>query len=264
VHFPEQRFGVIVLANSGIASPVRAAFDVADIYLEKDLGPRAAADAPVAARAVDVTPAILQKYVGTYKLGPGWYVRVRLDGRSLRSQASGENEVAMTARSDSTFWVDAYGATITFQRDGSGRVTHFVYRDRRAPRMEENAATQPARLADYAGTYESAELQTTYIVEERAGSLVMRHRRHGTVPLTAGWKATSRRRSGFSSRWSSSGCGGTRDRVRGERRRAQSQHSVCQSAIGADRIAHQQWRRHSLEGMAKAGEDGQLSWSSAR
>jgi CubicO group peptidase (beta-lactamase class C family) len=188
VHFPEQHFGVIVLANSGIASPVRAAFDVADIYLEKDLGPRAAADAPVAQRTVEVAPAILQQYVGTYKLGPGWYVRIRLDGRALRTQASGENEFAMTARSDSTFWVDAYGATITFQRDATGKVTHFAYQGRRAPRMAESAATRPVQLADYAGTYESAELQTTYTVDVRNGSLVLRHRRHGTVPLNAGWE----------------------------------------------------------------------------
>lgn len=188
VHFPEQHFGVIVLANSGVASPVRAAYDVADIYLARELGPRAAADAPVAARPVDVAPTTLQQYVGTYKLGPGWYVRIRLDGRALRTQASGENEFPMTARSDSTFWIDAYGATITFQRDAAGKVTHFVYRDRRAPRMEEAAATRPVNLADYAGTYESAELQTTYVVEERNGSVVLRHRRHGTVPLTAGWE----------------------------------------------------------------------------
>jgi CubicO group peptidase (beta-lactamase class C family) len=188
VHFPEQRFGVIVLANSGIASPVRAAYDVADIYLEGELGPRAAVDAPVTARAVDVAPATLQQYAGTYKLGPGWYVRIRLDGRALRTQASGDNEFPMTARSDSTFWVDAYGATITFQRDATGKVTHFVYRDRRAPRMAETAATRPVNLADYAGTYESTELLTTYVVEERSGALVLRHRRHGTVPLTAGWE----------------------------------------------------------------------------
>jgi len=187
VHFPEQRFGVIVLGNSGIASPVRAAFDIADIYLDRELGARAAADAPVPAKAVDVAPATLQQYTGTYKLGPGWYVRIRLDGRSLRTQASGENEFSMTAQSDSTFWVDAYGATITFPRDAAGKVTHLVYRDQRAPRMEETAATRTVRLADYVGEYESAELQTTYIVEERAGSLVLRHRRHGTVPLTAGW-----------------------------------------------------------------------------
>lgn len=188
VHFPQQRFGVIVLANSGTANPGRAAFEVADIYLERELAPRTAGAAPETAKTVEVSADILRNYVGVYRLGPGWYVRVRQDGRVLKAQASGENEFPMSARSDSVFWVDAYGASITFQRDAAGKVTHFLYRDRRAPRMDESRATRAAQVSDYVGSYVSDELQATYEVEQKGGSLVMQHRRHGTIPLTPGWE----------------------------------------------------------------------------
>ena len=188
VHFPKQKFGVIVLGNSPIANPARAAFEIADIYLEKELAARAESPTPETGGTVDVSADVLRHYVGVYKLGPGWYVRIRQDGRTLRAQASGENEFPMSARSDSVFWVDAYGATISFRRDDSGRVTHFVYRDRRAPRMDETRATRPAGTADFVGSYVSDELQTTYEVAQRNDSLVLRHRRHGTIPLTPGWE----------------------------------------------------------------------------
>jgi CubicO group peptidase (beta-lactamase class C family) len=188
VHFPNQKFGVIVLGNSPIANPSRAAFEIADIYLEKELAPRAASPTPETGRTVEVSTDVLRNYVGVYKLGPGWYVRIRQDGRTLRAQASGENEFPMSARSDSVFWVDAYGATISFRRDDTGRVTHFVYRDRRAPRMDETRATRPAGTVDFVGSYVSDELQTTYEVVQRNDSLVLRHRRHGTIPLTPGWE----------------------------------------------------------------------------
>ena len=138
--------------------------------------------------ASEVSTDVLRNYVGVYKLGPGWYVRIRQDGRTLRAQASGENEFPMSARSDSVFWVDAYGATISFRRDDTGRVTHFMYRDRRAPRMDDTRATRPAGTADFVGSYVSDELQTTYEVVQRSDSLVLRHRRHGTIPLTPGWE----------------------------------------------------------------------------
>ena len=188
VHFPNQKFGVIVLGNSPVANPSRAAFEIADIYLEKELAPRAASPTPETGRTVEVSTDVLRNYVGVYKLGPGWYVRIRQDGRTLRAQASGENEFAMSARSDSVFWVDAYGATISFRRDDTGRVTHFMYRDRRAPRMDDTRATRPAGTADFVGSYVSDELQTTYEVVQRNDSLVLRHRRHGTIPLTPGWE----------------------------------------------------------------------------
>ena len=44
------------------------------------------------------------------------------------------------------------------------------------------------QAADFAGEYESGELETRYRVEVKDGGLVMHHARHGTIPLTQLWK----------------------------------------------------------------------------
>jgi CubicO group peptidase (beta-lactamase class C family) len=190
VHFPQQRFGVIVLANSGIANVPRAAFDLADIYLEGVLGPRPAVaeSAPRAGEPPVTVPAnVLSRYEGVYKLAPGWYVEIRHRNGALSAQATAEREFPMAARTSNVFWVDAYGSTITFV-DSAGRTTHVMYRGRRAPRVDQASQTRVDPLERFAGTYHSEELATTYVVAVRNGSLVLQHRRHGTIPLTPAWQ----------------------------------------------------------------------------
>ena len=189
IHFPQQRFGVVVLSNGGGINPSRAAFDLADIYLAKELGPRAppAADALANGPSVDVPVARLDRYAGLYRLGPGWYVRIRRDGSALKARATREGEAAMVARSDTSFWVQQYNAPMTF-RAVAGQPVQLTYRGRSFPKLEEAAPPTAARLRDYAGEYESDELKTTYRVEVSDSGLVMKHFRHGTIALTHQWK----------------------------------------------------------------------------
>lgn len=187
IHFPEQRLGVVVLANSGSINASRAAFDIADAFL----GPQAVAAAPdtsLRARPTIALPArTLDEYAGVYRLGPGWYLTIVRDGNALRTRATNEDEFAMLAKSEREFWVDAYNNGIVFRRDLSGRVTSITYRNARAPRIEA-AALGPApserELAALAGTYESAELGTSYELRVKDGKLVASHFRHGEAPLT--------------------------------------------------------------------------------
>ena len=85
---PATALGVIVLANSGVVNPTRASCAIADMFLEKELGPRAPANtnALATAPAVDVSPAVLDRYTGLYKLG-GVYVRVRRETLGRRPVA---------------------------------------------------------------------------------------------------------------------------------------------------------------------------------
>lgn len=188
VHFPQQRFGVIVLANSGNSNPTRSAHNIADLFLESELGPRAAPATPASATEVTIAPSLLERYAGIYRLGPGWYIRIRRDGLALRAQASREAEVAMIAQSDTTFWVESYSAPIAFARAGAGEGVQLVYRGRRTPKLVEPPPKAITQLAEFAGVYESGELQASYIVEVRDGALVMRHRRHGIITLTHLWE----------------------------------------------------------------------------
>ncbi|MGH7470702.1 MAG: hypothetical protein ACRENP_22365 [Longimicrobiales bacterium] len=187
MHFPQQKFGVIVLANSSM-NVGRAAFNVADIYLGNLLGPVAAAANPLAtAVTVDVSPALLDRYAGLYRLGAGWYVRLRRDGSVLKTQATREAEFPLAARSDTSFWVQAYSAPMTFQTS-AGQPVHMTYRGRRIPKLEEPATVSTDRLREFVGDYESSELQTVYRIELADSGLVLKHRRHTPIKLTHLWK----------------------------------------------------------------------------
>ncbi len=191
VTFPEQRLGVVVLANSGSLNPSRAAFDVADIYL----GPTtvaAARDTTLRARpTVDVPRAALDANAGLYRLAPGWYLEIRRDGEMLRTRATNEAEFPMLAKSEREFWIEAYSGGMTFVHDARGRVDTVLYRGMRAPRIDTTRARRTLSaddLAALAGRYESPELATTYEFRVQDGRLVVSHFRHGTAPLTWTWQ----------------------------------------------------------------------------
>jgi hypothetical protein len=125
--------------------------------------------------------------VGLYRLGPGWYVRIRRDGGVLKTQATREAEFPMTARADTAFWVDAYNASVAFQVSG-GQPVRLAYRGRAVPKLTESPPLSRAEAAQLAGEYESTELDTRYRIDATDSGLVMRHARHGAIALTRLWK----------------------------------------------------------------------------
>jgi CubicO group peptidase (beta-lactamase class C family) len=185
VHLPEQKMGIVVLANSSTINAQDAVIKVANIFLGLDASSVAAAGTTAGATAtVAAVPAsTLREYEGLYRLGPGWYTRIRSNGTSLTTQATREDAAPMTARSDREFWVEDYGASMTFVRDPSGKVTHLEYRGRRAPRVDESQTTGGGPVAGYAGRYESDELGTFYTIVARDSTIEMQHFRHGVIPL---------------------------------------------------------------------------------
>jgi hypothetical protein len=93
----------------------------------------------------------------------------------------------MVARSDTEFWVEDYGASITFQRDATGEVAGFLYREMEAPKVSDLVRSPAPRLADFTGTYVSEELDTDYEVVLEGDTLVAHHRRHGSIHLFPAW-----------------------------------------------------------------------------
>lgn len=184
LHFPKQRFGVVVLANTPVVNAGRAAFQLSDVFLGSALSPLPVT--PTVPASVQLPDATLDALTGTYRLGPGWYAQVRREGRGLTVQASGEGVVPMLAQSDTLLWVPSYNAAMTVRRAANGSVTGVMYRGKFSPRMPDREPAAAA-LASYAGEYFSDELQATYLVEVRSGGLIMRHRRHGVIMLTRRW-----------------------------------------------------------------------------
>ncbi len=190
VHFPDQHLSVVALSNSDAANSGRAAYQVADLYLGSRVKPATGASpSPKPTfKPVSVSPSTLDAYVGTYRLGPGWYVTIARSGEGLTAYATGEEVVPLKAQSQSAFWVEAYGDSIVFNRNGTGRVTGFTYHSMSCPKMENFRLGDKQPLEEFTGTYASEELGTEYTVAVAAGKLVMQHRRHGTLRLHEAWK----------------------------------------------------------------------------
>lgn len=183
VHFPDKRFGVVALANAGAVPVQQAAFAVANIYLGDELEPESGPVTMAGQPEVGVPHATLDRYTGIYRLGPGWYVRIRRDGRTLRTQATREEEFPLSPRTDSTFWVAGYNSFMMFQRDSAGIMT-LLYRGMRVPRIATEYPPRGGSVAELAGEYVSDELQTSYRVEVKNTRVTVRHRRHGDIELT--------------------------------------------------------------------------------
>ena len=199
LYYPRQRFGVIVLANTSAVSPQRAAFTLTDLFIGDELDAMSSeltaqgsqpADQSSGLRAqgeqsdASVAPEVLDRYAGIYRLGPGWYVRIRRDGGVLRTQATREGEFPLSPRSSTTFWVEAYNAEMTFAPDSATGVMTMRYRGRQIPRLAREASPRPGNLSELAGTYVSDELGTFYTVVVKDTSAMLRHWRRGDIPLT--------------------------------------------------------------------------------
>jgi CubicO group peptidase (beta-lactamase class C family) len=187
VRFPDQDFAVIVLSNLSTFNAAARAQEVAEVYLEAVMEPEEAPSAPPAPVAID--PAVLDDYLGLYRLGPGWLVTITRDGDALMTQATGEPTFPMTPVSDAEFYVEAYGTAIAFKRDDRGAVTHFEYRGIHAPRVEPFRPSAD-EVAAFQGTYYSDELETTYTLVLQDGALTARHRRHDAAVLFPGFRDT--------------------------------------------------------------------------
>ena len=183
VNYPQKRFGVVVLANTGAVPVQQAANTIANIYMGSELAPEPGPVTMAGQPDIDVARETLDRYTGIYRLGPGWYVRIRRDGGTLKTQATREAEFPLSPRTESTFWVAAYNSSMTFQRDTAG-VTSMLYRAMRAPRMGAEYPPRRGSAADLAGEYVSDELQTSYRVDVKDTTLTLRHRRHGDIVLT--------------------------------------------------------------------------------
>ena len=184
VWFPEIRGGVVMLANTPV-NPDGLGMAVSNIFFASHLAPPKAADAPVATQ-VGVATALLDEYAGVYKLGPGWYVRIRREGGELRTQATMEPEYPMVAVSTKEFRVPQYGnRTMTFVRDSAGRIASLSYQGnggRASPRV--SGTERPLNPNDYVGDYESDELSVRYNVFVRDGNLMIGSFRRGSFRLT--------------------------------------------------------------------------------
>jgi CubicO group peptidase (beta-lactamase class C family) len=172
---PEKRFGVAILANTSNLDPRALALKIADLYL----GNSPAAPSPAKpTAAVKADPAGWTPFLGTYRLGAGWWLTITRERDQLMAQATREDKFPMTPVSDTNFFVEAYGQAVAFVRNSSGEVTNILYRGINAPRLNPPEST-PTRLAAFVGDYWSEELRKANRLEIHDGKLAY-HDHEGT------------------------------------------------------------------------------------
>jgi hypothetical protein len=102
--------GVVVLSN------LNASVDDIGFHL---LDETFALRTPAAQRTeVAVDSLVLQRYIGDYELTPTFHIAVSREGTHLYLQATGQRRFGIFADSDSTFFLKAVDAQITFRPDG--------------------------------------------------------------------------------------------------------------------------------------------------
>lgn len=166
---PEKRFGAAVLANTSNMDTRDLALKITDLYLGIPAGPSKQTPSRKPA-AVKANPAAWEPLLGTYRLGPGWLLTITHEGDQLMTQATHEEKFRMTPVSDTSFFVEAYGAAVAFVRQGSGAITNLLYRGINAPKLSVPEST-PANLQAYVGDYWSEELRVVTRLEIHDGKL---------------------------------------------------------------------------------------------
>ncbi len=185
MRFPDQKFTIACLCNLATTNPTSLAAKVADIYLANEFK-ASEATTPVAVLVPTITlpEEQLKDKVGLYRL-----------------TASGE--VRRITLRDGKLWMDAFGlgaslmplapdrfrvgpsTEATFEKSASGKWTLKMPRNNRVDAFESVEAFAPTaqQLADFAGSYYSEEVDTTYRLTVEDGKLTVTDRNEQKLAL---------------------------------------------------------------------------------
>ena len=131
-YYPDDKLTIVVLANQNtgatgdIASKLAALVHGDQVVLA---GER---------KEVAVSYAILQTYVGTYELAPGFDIVMTVEGGQLMTQATGQPKFPVFAESETKFFLKLVDAQLEFVKNDKGEVTQVILhqggRDAKAPK----------------------------------------------------------------------------------------------------------------------------------
>ena len=119
-YYPEDKLTVVVLSNQNtgatgdIASKLAALVHGEKVILAEER------------KEVAVSPAILQTYVGTYQLAPGFDIVMTLEGNQLMTQATGQPKFPVFSESDTKFFLKVVDAQLEFVKNDKGQVTDVI------------------------------------------------------------------------------------------------------------------------------------------
>lgn len=157
-YYPEGKVTVVVLANVNGTAAGELAGQLATLAFGETVTLSAER------KELEVPVAVLQRYVGVYRLSSQITNTIRLTDGRLTTQLSGQAPLPLFAESEKKFFLKIVNAQVEFFTDEQGKVTHLVQyqngQERQAVRIsdtvvERQAITLPrATLEPYVGTYE--------------------------------------------------------------------------------------------------------------
>ncbi len=160
-HYPDSKVTVAVLANINGPAPTEMATKLGEV------AHGGVVQLTSNRKEIEVPVATLSKYVGTYELGPGVNMMIRLKDNRLTTQLTGQQQFPIFAESETKFFLKVVDAQVEFFMDASGAVTHAVMyqngRERKVTRTSATVVEPPQRkeitvpatiLSRYVGTYQ--------------------------------------------------------------------------------------------------------------
>jgi CubicO group peptidase (beta-lactamase class C family) len=179
LRFPDQHLSIIIFSNRAEAQPWMQARAIADLLLEAKF-PQPKPGPATPAQTVEIANTELDRCVGDYQFSNGALATIRRDGSRLVGRINGTQPVILIPTSPTQFTVDAVQAKVEFVIKGNEAATELILIqggiNQVAKRTALNWPTGDG-LAIYAGRYTSSELDTTYEISLRGGSLFLRHPR---------------------------------------------------------------------------------------
>ena len=191
LRFPDQRFSVICLANVSTLGPMERCLEVADIYLADSFKTPAAGPAPAKPAYVTLPSGELEAKAGNYQDEKRrTWIRLSAKDGGLELEEGGET-ILLRPVGSASFAADPAVSDATLEFSGGGpraplKVKLAAYGEERSLVKAPSAPGLAAvKLAEYAGTYYSPELDMVYRLGVRGGELFVKYRNSSKSPLQA-------------------------------------------------------------------------------
>jgi CubicO group peptidase (beta-lactamase class C family) len=186
--FPEQRLSVAMLCNGSGINPTAVAYRVADLFLVKPPRAQAAQAGWQTEPAVTLAPAQAERWAGIYR-APRLDAVLALAARNGGLvPAANPNAAAMVPLAPDRFRMSTAANVLSFAGPAGRRTVRMVSAGGDTTDFVEVAPADTARLADYAGTYRSPELELDVTLSVKDGRLTLFRRPADTIALTPLYK----------------------------------------------------------------------------
>jgi hypothetical protein len=117
IRIPSEKLMVAVFTNVVPNQGGKLADELVRLALGEDVAK------PVKRTRVDLPESVLKQYVGEYALSPTFVLTITVEDGQLMTQATNQGKLPVVAESETVFYPTVVDATLTFQKDDSGKVT---------------------------------------------------------------------------------------------------------------------------------------------